>query len=703
LALEFDFIKMKKILFLFFYFSFLICSSQQNKNAGKHNPVIDSLFIVLKIAKEDTIKVNTLYKLCWELENIGEPEKAMEYANTALLLSQKINFKNGTANCYSEIGTIYQNHGNYSEALKNHFASLKIRESIGDEEGIGASYHDIGIAYKSQGNYPEALKNYFASLKISEEIGDKQGVASSYNSIGNIYDYQGNYDQALKNHFASLKIKEAIGDKRGMGFSYNGIGSVYFDQGNYSEALKNFLLSLKIRETIGNKYQISTSYMNVGNAYTFLGNYSEALKNHFASLKIQKDLGDKEGIGGSYCNVGIVLTKQKKYTDALMYLTKAQELFIEIGQKENLKETYLALTALDSARGNLKGAYQNYKRYILYKDSLNNEENTKKQTQIEMQYEFDKKESVAKAEQDKKDALTAEEKQKQKVITYSVSGGLILMFLLAGFIFRGYRQKQKANIVIAHQKELVEEKQKEIIDSINYAKRIQYTLLANQQLLNENLNQHFVFFQPKDIVSGDFYWATKKDNRFYLAVCDSTGHGVPGAFMSLLNISFLNEAITEKNIIEPHEILNHVRERLITSVSQDGAQDGMDGILLCFDNGKITYAAAHNAPALIKNKNILNLTADKMPIGKGEKGTSFTLHTIEARQGDTIYLYTDGYADQFGGSKGKKFKYKQLEELLLANCDKPMLEQKNILEKIINDWKGNLEQVDDILVIGIRI
>ncbi len=292
---------------------------------------------------------------------------------------------------------------------------------------------------------------------------------------------------------------------------------------------------------------------------------------------------------------------------------------------------------------------------------------------------------------------------------------------------------------VVEQKEMIEEKQKEIVDSINYAKRIQFTLLANDKLLKQNLKEHFILFQPKDIVSGDFYWAAsllesneliveskKKPNRFYLAVCDSTGHGVPGAFMSLLNISFLNEAITEKHIKQPNEILNHVRQRLVESVSQDGGQDGMDGILICFENKKkeessitnnlslvnepltneqmaISYAAANNAPVIVRDNVVINLLADKMPIGKGEKDTSFTNYSLDTKPGDVIYFYTDGYADQFGGPKGKKFKYKQLEELLISIHKKPMEEQKQILAEAIGKWKGSLEQVDDILIVGMRI
>jgi ligand-binding sensor domain-containing protein/serine phosphatase RsbU (regulator of sigma subunit) len=267
---------------------------------------------------------------------------------------------------------------------------------------------------------------------------------------------------------------------------------------------------------------------------------------------------------------------------------------------------------------------------------------------------------------------------------------------------------------LVEQKEIVEEKQKEILDSINYAKRIQYTLLAHDELLTKNLENHFVLFNPKDIVSGDFYWATESKNNltenplFYLAACDSTGHGVPGAFMSLLNISFLNEAITEKNILTPNAIFDYVRKRLIESISKDGAQDGMDGILACFEKTtdnrtKCLYAAANNSPVLIRDNTTIDLSADKMPVGKGERLNPFTLYTIDCLPGDVLYFYTDGYADQFGGPKGKKFKYKQLDELLISIHQKNMDEQKNILQNTLNEWRGELEQVDDVLIIGIKI
>lgn len=276
---------------------------------------------------------------------------------------------------------------------------------------------------------------------------------------------------------------------------------------------------------------------------------------------------------------------------------------------------------------------------------------------------------------------------------------------------------------IEMQNEIIFEKNKELTDSIKYAERIQKALLAHGDFMQQHLPEHFVLFKPKAIVSGDFYWATKisgssllvpgseqkqeikNEELFYLAICDCTGHGVPGAFMSLLNISFLNEAISEKNILEPNKILDYVRARLIESLASEKGQDGMDGTLACYNknNNTITYASAHNKPLLIRNGAMQELPADKMPVGKGEREAPFTLQTISLQKGDMIYFFSDGYGDQFGGPKGKKFKHKQLNELLFSISGKDLHTQKRLLDEVFEDWRGNLEQIDDVMVIGIRV
>jgi serine phosphatase RsbU (regulator of sigma subunit) len=277
--------------------------------------------------------------------------------------------------------------------------------------------------------------------------------------------------------------------------------------------------------------------------------------------------------------------------------------------------------------------------------------------------------------------------------------------------------KQKANLKleafnneISHQRDIIEEKHKEITDSINYAERIQRSFLATKDLLDTNLKDYFVFFQPKDVVSGDFYWASELSNgNFALVTADSTGHGVPGAIMSILNISSLEHAI-ENDKLQPGEILNHTRSTIIKRLKKDGSpeggKDGMDASLICFDfNGnKFHYAAANNPVWVVRENEIIELPCDKMPVGKHDKDfVPFTQHDFETQKGDLVYALTDGMPDQFGGPKGKKFMYKKLKEMLVEISKDPMETQKLKLRDAINDWKGDLEQVDDICIIGVRI
>ncbi len=315
---------------------------------------------------------------------------------------------------------------------------------------------------------------------------------------------------------------------------------------------------------------------------------------------------------------------------------------------------------------------------------------------------------------------------------------LIMIFIASGlamFNFKSVLGKYEKAALI--QKLQIEARNKEITDSINYAQRIQFALLANRELMKKHLPEHFILFLPKDIVSGDFYWATSphpqplslrrgvdamggrgegdkeanpSNQLFFLAVCDSTGHGVPGAFMSLLNISFLNEAVNERKLTLPNEILNYVRGRLIESLrselDEEGGKDGMDCVLLCFEKGSNTlkFSCAQNPLILIRGTEVIRYTPDRMPVGKSPNDQQpFTLQTIDLQKGDCIYALTDGYADQFGGPKGKKFRQKSLLDKLMAGSKMSMEDQKNILARELEEWKQDLEQVDDVCVIGIRV
>jgi sigma-B regulation protein RsbU (phosphoserine phosphatase) len=270
------------------------------------------------------------------------------------------------------------------------------------------------------------------------------------------------------------------------------------------------------------------------------------------------------------------------------------------------------------------------------------------------------------------------------------------------------------NVVISKQKEELFDKNKEITDSINYAKRIQSSLIPKENEFTKSFKDSFVLFKPKDIVSGDFYWIYEKNNKVYYATADCTGHGVPGGFMTMLGLTFLEEIVSLNVAQNPADILNIIRDKIISTLKQTGSaeenKDGMDVILCCIDKEKmkLTYSAANNSfYVLRKNENgekiLLEKKGDKQPCGFFPDPQPFTLHEFELKKDDIIYTLTDGYPDQFGGPKGKKFRYKSLEELFIANSDLPFIEQKQVLNTTIDNWRGKLDQVDDILLIGVKI
>ena len=367
--------------------------------------LIDSLLVELEKANVDTAKTNILNSLSLENRLIGNIEIAVDQGKKALTLAEKIQFKKGAARAYSNIGIINLIQGNYPEALKHHFASLKIFEETGDKQGIAYAYHNISNIYFSQGNYPESLKNDFASLKIKEEIGDKRGVASSYNNIGTIYQVQGNHPEALKNYQESLKLREEIGYKKGMATSYNNIGIIYQAQGNYAEALKNLSASLKIKEEMGQKQGIAHSYINIGNLYTKLGN-----------LRNSKE-----------------------------WLQKGLQLSKEVGVAKDIRDAYAGLAVTDSASGDYRRAYEHYKLYTVYKDSLFNEENTRKLTQTAMNYEFEKKQDSIHMVNEKeiavRDASIASVRRQRGFFI----GGLFAMGIIGGLLYHQSKQRKKHN------------------------------------------------------------------------------------------------------------------------------------------------------------------------------------------------------------------------------------------------------------------
>ena len=691
--------------------------AQQNKASIGHDPIIDSLQNVLKNLSGDTTEVNTLNLLSRQYRNTGIYEPAMQYAREAQQFAKKLNYQKGIAASYNNIGIIYWYQGNYENALDNHLNALKIEKEIGDKIGIANSYNNIGALYYNQGNYESALENYLAALKIREEIGDKKGVSGSFNNIGLIYEKQLNYEKALDYHLKALKKEQETGDKKGIANSYNSIGLIYFHQGTYESALDNYFKSLKICEEIGDKSGIATSYNNAGIIYSIEKSYEKALNNYLKSLKIREEIGDKQGIGTSYNNVGITYLEQGLLGQSYNYLSQSLILSKEIGNKDGVKEAYSSLSDLYFKKRDYKQAFTFHKLYSDIKDTLLNEQSTKQIAEMNTKYDSEKKDK----ELIKKDAEISKqlvETEKQNLQRNAFIIGFSLVLVLAFFIFRGYHQKKEANklleaknILIENQKLLVEEKNLKITDSINYARRIQQAILPSQEIIKSVLTDSFIFFKPKDIVSGDFYWMHAIDKNYVLlAAVDCTGHGVPGALMSMMGYNLLEQIVKEHHIFEPAKILNELSKLVVESLKQtntlSSSKEAMD-IALCrfdFQNNELEFAGAHNSLYLIRNGKLFETKADNRTIGISLAASlPFTNHKIKLEKGDCLYISSDGYADQFGGINNEKFYYQPFREMLTQIHQLPMNDQRDQLEIIMSEWKGDKEQIDDMLVIGVKI
>jgi tetratricopeptide (TPR) repeat protein len=723
---------------------------------------IDSLRHLLKTAGQDSNRVSAMNYLTYLLENTGAYDKADSLAHEALQIAQKINYKKGIAIAYTNIASNFDDKGDYPNALDYYVKALNIKKDIGDKHGTANSLNGIGLIYEKKGEYTQAIEDYNEAYEICQEIGDQEGSANALDNIGNTYADQSLYSKALENNFKSLKIRELIKDTDAIGKSYESIGTCYNYLGDYPKALDYYRKSLAIKERAGDMPTVAELYTNIGQVYHAQGNnqkaldeyveaiginkkignalgtavcynnmgesympqqkYNEALDNYMKGLDIFKQIGSRQGIALSYKDIGACYLSQKNYKEAIDYENKAIDTATIMGDLQIMQMANQALSNVFDSTGNDKKAFAYYKNYITIRDSINNVDNSKKTVQAEMNYEFDKKHAIEQAEQEKKDEVARADSKRQKIAMFFVIFVAIAIGVIAVIILRSLRTTRKQKTLIERQKliveeqkqvveeknKIVEEQKKDIIDSINYAKRIQLALLKEEEHVSQHLPEHFILFKPKDIVSGDFYWSLEKDDYFYVAAVDCTGHGVPGGFMSMLGIAFLNEITAGSEILTPAEILNRLRSKILKELRQTGAadesKDGMDISLLRINlkTKEMQWSGANNAMYIV-NGDLKEVLPDKQPIGHFPQMKPFTNHIIETEKGSLLYIFSDGYADQFGGPKGKKFKYKQMEDIMLANAGKNAAEQKKILNEAFESWKGSLEQVDDVLIIGIRV
>ncbi len=711
------------------------------------NPKIDSILNVLDQTVEDSNTVNLLYDLAYEYKYIGEILESEKFAEKTLLLANKINWPKGRGKAFNVLGSLGLAKSEYDSSITSFKRALEIADSFDLTSLKGTVLVNLSNVYSERSDYSKALELLHEGLKVLEKLKDDQRIGGTLTNIGIIYYYQEEFDTALHYYERAIHIFKKLNDERNLSYGYSNIGGIYANQGKFTKSLYFFREAARYKKKYKDLNGLSISYQNIAeilnhlytlpidslNAFHDLYQYAD-LKNIKKSLqdsakyylkqgiRIARQINSPYNIMQSYSTLGAIYFTNQEYRKAINAFLQALKMSQEIGAKQNqlyhynhLYDTYKSIRKYDSAL-----VY--HELYTNLKDSIFSQEKQQEIGRQEAKYEYEKKQALQDAEYQKQLALDQEELKRQKMGQIFLGAIIFIVIVVSFFIYRALRLSRKQKREIEDQKMIIEKKNLEILSSIRYASRIQNALLKEEETIAPVLPEHFVFFRPRDIVSGDFYWSVKQDNWWYLAVADCTGHGVPGAFLTMLGTAYLNEIISTEIHITPDLILNQLREKIVNQLSQsediEDSKDGMDISLIALNLNSLEaeWAGANNPIYIIREKRsedieimeseqyvLAEIKGDKQPIGFSSHQKPFTKHHIKFKKGELFYLMSDGFADQFGGPKNKKYRYKPLKQLVLNLVESDIHEQKNVLSKEFDEWKGNQEQLDDVCVLGVRV
>ena len=586
-------------------------------------------------------------------------------------------------------------------------------EKIGYKQGVMEAEYLKAVAYNKIASTNNAITYFQNTIKLAQELKDSNYIAFCYKNIGGINMDLHKYDVAKKNLFTAVKYLTP--NSKTITSVYNNLGTLYKGIGDYDSSLYFHNKTLLIREKNNDTIGLAYSYNNIGLTYKHSGDYQKALSYLKKSLVIKEKFNDTKGIGGSYINIGSVYFLQKKYKESYEYASKGLLLTQSVNAKYfTLSGSDVALRALLKLKS--EKAFELYTLYDSLYTELRGEEILNNTEANQIKFDVANKEQQlalekAKANELNKTLIAKEEKEKRLnfIIVFGIIGLIILIAFLV-VVYKSFKNKKALSLSLEQQNLMINKKNKDITDSINYAKKIQNSIMPNTTDFGQLFSDSLIYYQPKDIVSGDFYWFQQIGNSVIFAAADCTGHGVPGAMMSVICVNSLNHFTQKKEIVTPEDALYFIDKEVYKSTNGGGSEsrmaDGMDIALCVFhkDSYTLQYSGANRPLLLIRNNEVVIYKANKFPIGQDvgvEK--KFKGETIQLQKDDTVYIFTDGIVDQFGGEKGKKLLFRRLKEYLLSIQSLPFNEQKTQLDTFFNLWKGEEEQVDDVLLIGIKV
>jgi serine phosphatase RsbU (regulator of sigma subunit) len=544
-------------------------------------------------------------------------------------------------------------------------------ETGGDEFQINKVREFTARCYQSNGNYHRALQVCLEALQYFESVNDYSNAAMCLNTLGAVYNYLGDYEKRLQTNLTCLSYRRKGGDEAGEISTLSNIGDTYNTLGNHDKALEYFQLCLQFNSISPRTKAIVIH--NIGETEFFKGNYDAAIDQFVQSILLAKNTSYYiiEEAGNAF--LARIYFGKQNIPKTIFHLDEAENIVRDKKYKSELPSLLRLRAQCAEYEGDNSQATALYKQYIEITEEIRAENDTRSMQDLQFAYRVEKLQEENRIHKEKNQAL------------------------------------RQAYLKIAQQNRLIEEKNRAITDSINYALKIQTALLPSPWRIARAFSEYFIISQPRDIVSGDFYWLHEGDKYITLALADCTGHGVPGALMSIVGIDCLNIAITDESANDPASLLTILNEKIVSALNSDNetiqSTDGMDISVLMIDklSGHATIASA-NRPVYICTSGMLNeIKQDKISIGGYyiEK-KEFTNHFLGSAKGMTVYMFSDGIPDQFGGERGKKLKSKGVRSLIESTCAENMDAQEKRINDFIRNWKGNQEQLDDISMIAVR-
>ncbi|NJL12248.1 MAG: tetratricopeptide repeat protein [Microscillaceae bacterium] len=631
----------------------------QNLAFSQTGSRIERLENLLRLSKVDSSKVRYLHLLYEEYES-ASPLKAKRLAEEALALSEKNQYTEGIILSGNRIAQIYHQQGAYGKALEYYQLVLRSYQGIQDKDGQAEVLNQMGTNYALQDEYLQAIQHYRQSLILHQELKNAPGISRNLTNLGVAYSETNAHELAIDYHLRALQLADSLEDKSLIAYNLERLGKDYLLTNRNKEALRCFqqLLELSKSLEVGPRLraleglaQVFASQSDFKKAYEYYKEYTRAKESIFQ--KLQKEASK------SIDSTRVVLDETRRIKDL-------QEEKLRLQEEKLQQRTFTFVVAIVLILAIT---------LVFYRSNVQSKRANAKLREQQ------------KIIEDKKQEL---ENQKQKIESQN-------------------RSIQRKNITLEATFQEIERKNKDITASINYAKRIQESMLNRDRRIAEALPEHFVLYRPRDIVSGDFYWFTKLEHLILMAAVDCTGHGVPGAIMSMLGDSYLNQIINLQNITKPDRVLTELHRsiQLALNQEQNNNQDGMDIALCLIDQERkvLEFSGASRELFIIQDGIYEVIESNKLPIGgfQKERPREFTTQTFDISKPTWFYIYSDGFQDQFGGPRGRKFAKSRLYKTLYANYKKSMAEQNELLERTLIDWMGQNRQMDDIMVVGVKL